>query len=264
MFMFDRQVSNLGMIRIKENSVMDVTMHGKLIVTSVLSLGLSSALGQAVPSGSPSNPPTQQTPNPLQKIQVEGRKAPGSLPQTDATGKDVAVPDQSTLTREQIAAKLETILKQPPATGLLVFGVTPAGQSHKRGVQVGDILTHYDAQEVRTTNELRKFAQAASTGNRKPPIIALFQRGDKQIDVDFDLAPLGLRLTPVSEGQSRTLWRPDTPYTPDLSFLDSWSKAPLRYEIITRGEKVIGYRRNFLIKMAVLMSCERKLAFRWN
>ena len=138
--------------------------------------------------------------------------------------------------REEIAERIGPVLANPPATGLLVFDVQSGSQSATAGLAIGDILTHYDGEPLETTFQLTQLARkAAREKHRKIPVLA--RRGSKDIDAEFDPAPLGVHLVGVKNGDGRTLWRPDTSYEPDLSGLQARLGAAPSWQILKNGDK---------------------------
>lgn len=149
--------------------------------------------------------------------------------------------------RDEIAERIGPVLADPPVTGLLVFDVQPGSQSAAAGLVIGDVLTHYDGEALETTFQLTQLARkAAREKHRKIPVLA--RRGAKEIDGEFDPAPLGVHLVGVKQGDGRTLWRPDTPYQPDLSGLQTQLNGGTAWQILKNGDKTVGWMRSRLVK----------------
>jgi hypothetical protein len=146
--------------------------------------------------------------------------------------------------RDQNAPILEQMLREPPHDGLLVFEVLPGLQASKAGVQVGDILTDYDGKRIRTVSQLQRVATLAAKENRKA-LPAVFMRGTKEIQADFDAAPMGLRFTAVAKGDRRILWRSSTSYTPDFRPVSNAIQAGHHWQIIQFAGKNIGWSHTY-------------------
>lgn len=165
---------------------------------------------------------------------------------TGLLGQNAAIANRD-VERAAIAGKIAPVLANPPATGLLIFGIEPNSQAAKAGLQLGDILTIYDAQPVESTSALSQLARKANAEGRKR-LAVIAQRGSNMVDAEFDLAPMGLRMIPVKQGEKRVLWRPDTPYTPDMSALGRCLAQPHRYEVLTMGNKTIGWTHTYFTR----------------
>lgn len=112
-------------------------------------------------------------------------------------------PDQPTDSSGMNGRALET-LRRPPATGLFVFEVISGSAAQIAGIQVGDILTHYDGQVVETHLDLSRLARMVNEEKRDEILLILHRRGE-QIDRTIPPGPLGVRLEDVVAGEERIL-----------------------------------------------------------
>src|SRR5215217_5280483 len=93
--------------------------------------------------------------------------------------------------REKTARIIESLLRDPPKSGLLIFEVLPKLQADRAGFKVGDIITEYDGREVRTTGQLQRIATAASKEGRGRLAVSAYRDGHT-LDAEFDAAPMGV------------------------------------------------------------------------
>jgi hypothetical protein len=201
-------------------------------LTLIAALTIVTARGWAQPPGVRS--PASESPPPRP-----------AAPRRETPRADEALePGDTILTREQIAARIEPVLRQPPVSGLLVYGVDPKSQAHRGQVRVGDILTGYDGQQLTSTRDLAKLVLPVLREKRKT--VALFHREGAEREVDLGPNAIGVRLIPVVEGSPRVLWRPPTDYSPDLAPLEARMEPAVRYAMLSRGDKVVGWSRSFL------------------
>lgn len=146
--------------------------------------------------------------------------------------------------RAEVEKAIAPVLASPPATGLLIFEVTDDSQAARAGFMPGDILTHYDGQPVESLPDLSRIARTVFQEKRK--LLVLARRGEKELEAEFDPAPLGVRLIPVREKETRLLWRPETPvpFSPELTAQvlqsgESW-------ELLLHGDTPIGWAHSYL------------------
>ena len=149
--------------------------------------------------------------------------------------------------REELARTVAPVLREPPATGLLIFEVVPGSQCAKAGLQVGDIITHYDGQPVKTVADLSQLARAAAK-EKRAGLLLLARRGDQELDTEVDAAPLGVRLIGVEQGRGRTLWRAQTPYEPDLQAITQLLNQQHRWELLVQEDKPVGWLHYYLTR----------------
>lgn len=149
--------------------------------------------------------------------------------------------------RTELARQLAPILAKPPATGLLIWEVADGSQAHRAGFRVGDVLTHYDGQEVATPPRLVELARAAAREGRTR-LLVLARRGEAELDAECDAAPLGVRLVPIKAGAGRQLWRPQTPYQPVFEGLDRAVGSKHRWDLVVLNGEVIGWVRSYLAR----------------
>jgi len=148
--------------------------------------------------------------------------------------------------KEAIERSIAPVLQNVPVDGLLIFQVVPDSQSASAGFKVGDILTHYDGQPVASTRELSQLARAVAQEKRKALVIV--NRDGKELEAEFDAAPLGVRITPVAQGESRTLWRPGTQYEPNAEPLRRRLSEGHRFELFQRDDQILGWSHHFLTR----------------
>jgi hypothetical protein len=106
-----------------------------------------------------------------------------------------------------LRSTLASILAQAPATGLLIFDVLPESHAQHAGLQVGDILTHYDGQPIASHAELSALARTANN-DRRSEILILAVRAGRELEITLPAGPLGVRLEEVAKGDRRPLPNP--------------------------------------------------------
>lgn len=147
-------------------------------------------------------------------------------------------------TRQEIERAIAPVLANPPATGLLIFEVGEGTQAAKAGFRPGDVLTHYDGRPVETLDDLSKIARETFQEQRK--LLVLVKRGEQELQAEFDPAPLGVRITPVRERQSRLLWRPETNVEFSPQLMSKVLKSGDHWDLLEHGDKVIGWAHAYL------------------
>lgn len=189
---------------------------------------------------------TPTAPNPKTTAVESPRERAGSqVIQTVATvATEPLAPRQD---RAQLASLLAPILRDPPCDGLVVFEVVPGSQADREEVVAGDILTHYDGQPVGTTQALSELARIAISGDRKS-ILVLFQHAGEERALEFEPAPLGVRLAAIRKGTSATLWRDATPFIPDPAALERQLARSHRWERLTRGARTVGWAHHYVVR----------------
>ncbi|MFO0947689.1 MAG: PDZ domain-containing protein [Planctomycetota bacterium] len=170
-----------------------------------------------------------------------------SFPIAWANGQETVGSSKGPWSRDQVSAAIAPVLANPPATGLLIYEVTPDSQSSKAGLRIGDVLTHYDGQPVEYLSDLVTLGRAAAA-MQKNQILAIAKRGEEEIVAQFEPAPLGLRLTPVREGKPLTLWRTPTTYKPNLDALARYVKTGHRWERLIQEGQTIGWSHHYLTR----------------
>ncbi|MCL6650507.1 MAG: hypothetical protein K6U89_19590, partial [Chloroflexi bacterium] len=134
------------------------------------------------------------------------------------------------------AARLETLMAKPPATGLMLTHLDPKGQAFRKGLGVGDLLVKYAGHPVQTLEDLRRLTQMPGTHQRE--IVA--RRDLKVVKTFVGPGPLGLDGVSVTKGTP--FWRRQlsAPFTPDYSGLAGEGEAWYR---ITKNGRAIGLER---------------------
>lgn len=108
------------------------------------------------------------------------------------------------MTWEMIRARIAPILADVPTTGLLVFDVIKGSQAAKAGIQLGDIVTHYDGQPVSHHQELMNLAKVANN-EKRAEVLVIVRRGAETVEFTLSPGPMGVRLEDVAEGEKRFL-----------------------------------------------------------
>ena len=150
--------------------------------------------------------------------------------------------------RDRLAQTIAPLLAKPPCEGLLIYEVLPGLQAEKAGLQIGDILTHYDGKAVRTVGQLQGLARTAATENRGN-LLVMARRGADAQETTLDAAPMGLRFVAVHPSDGRKLWRPGTPYAPNWEPLRKQAAARLTYGFLVFGDQPIGWSRSCLLSL---------------
>lgn len=153
---------------------------------------------------------------------------------------------EPTASRAEVAEILAPVLANPPVSGLLIFEVAPDSQASKAGFRPGDVLYIYDGQPVESLNGLSSIARTAFNEQRK--LLVMVKRGDQDVEAEFDPAPLGVRLIPVKKGESRLLWRPETPVEMTAETLERALPSGDQWELLRHGETVIGWAHTYVTK----------------
>ncbi|HVJ81925.1 MAG TPA: PDZ domain-containing protein, partial [Planctomycetia bacterium] len=146
--------------------------------------------------------------------------------------------------RDKIAAVIAPILAKPSEDGLLVFDVLPMLQAEKAGFKIGDVITHYDGKPVHTTGHLRRFAQEAASENRSN-ILVVAMRNGQRLESEFQAAPMGVQLVPISKSQPRNLWRTATQNDFDADAVVRMAAKKHRWELVYHGENVVGWAHTY-------------------
>lgn len=108
------------------------------------------------------------------------------------------------MTWEMIRARIAPVLANVPTTGLLVFDIVKGSQAAKSGVQLGDIITHYDGQPVSNHQELMGLAKVANN-EKRAEVLLVVRRGAEALEFTLSPGPMGVRLEDVVEGEKRYL-----------------------------------------------------------
>ena len=164
----------------------------------------------------------------------------------------------------QEAADVETLLDNPPATGLLVSSVVDETAAKLAGVKPGDVIVSYGGTAVTSIEGLGK-AKEAHAGKEAVEMRAV--RGDKVIV--FSIAPgqIGINLIPVTKGVAAAPLPKATPFEWDFSSLaksprDDW------YEFHLPGAGKVGFEHATLRLEGDHLVLRREVAFnggeRWG
>lgn len=130
---------------------------------------------------------------------------------------------------EPPAVPLEQTLEKPGATGLAILTVGEGSQAAAAGLELGDILTHYDGTATPTLEALRAaMTQAAASGAAKTSVVLLVHAWDgtsKKPTVKPGM--LGITAVPVEKGKASKALPPATAVHLDFSRLadaawDDW------------------------------------------
>lgn len=134
------------------------------------------------------------------------------------------------------AARLETLLAKPPATGLMLTHLDLKGQAFRQGLRVGDVLMKYAGHPVQTLDDLRRLTPMPGTHQRE--IVA--RRDLRAVKTVVGCGPLGLDGVSVTKGTPFWRRQPSAPFTPDYSGLAGEGEAWYR---ITKNGRAIGLER---------------------
>jgi len=154
-------------------------------------------------------------------------------------------------------ARVEKLLDDPPATGLLVSAVFDGTPAQAAGVMPGDVLLTYDGKGVADLEALNK-AKEGAAGKEAVEVKAL--RGDQV--VSFSLAPgqIGVSLVPVTKGVAAAPLPKATEFVWDFSSL---AKAPRDdwYEFHLPGRGKVGFEHAMLSLADGHLVLRREVAF---
>ena len=89
--------------------------------------------------------------------------------------------------RFQAAHRISTIVRDPPASGVLVLTTTPEGAAAAAGIGLGDLIVSYNGKAVPTDGDLRREQTAASStaasGAETVPVVVLRDGQERTIQV---------------------------------------------------------------------------------
>ncbi|MBI2193651.1 MAG: PDZ domain-containing protein [Planctomycetes bacterium] len=134
-------------------------------------------------------------------------------------------------------AHVESVLANPPATGIVVTLVEHDSQAEHHGFQPGDILLSYNGETPSSITDLIRLVQGA---REKEQVAVRLHRGGEERAVFLRPGRIGMDGISVEQGKGAASRPPASAYTPDFSLFDL---AKDEWYLFLRDRKKVGYER---------------------
>jgi len=162
------------------------------------------------------------------------------------------------LAQDDAEKKIEAVLLNPPATGLMAISIVAGSQAEEVGLRPGDVVVSYDGVAVTGLVELN--AQKAASAAKETVEMVAIRRDRSRVVFTIRPGPIGVYLISVKKGVPGRTLPPATGVRFDFSAL---AGAPREdwYLFTLDGKTKVGFEHSILKLAAGKLMLRREVAF---
>ena len=162
------------------------------------------------------------------------------------------------LAQDDAEEKIEAVLLNPPATGLMAISIVAGSQAEEVGLRPGDVVVSYDGVAVTGLVELN--AQKAASAAKETVEMVAIRRDRSRVTFTIRSGQIGVHLVAVKKGVPGRTLPPATGVRFDFSSLEG-AKREEWYAFSLDGKTKVGFEHSILKLAAGKLMLRREVAF---